>query len=65
MCDLVNISPFKKNMARLLVMSLHANLGYKLKPDVLSNVHPEMVDFGFRQGPSEFSTAGIVRYVED
>jgi hypothetical protein len=24
-----------------------------------------MVDFGFQQGPSEFSTAGIVRYVED
>jgi hypothetical protein len=29
------------------------------------SVHPEMVDFGFRQGPSEFSTAGIARYVED
>jgi hypothetical protein len=28
-------------------------------------VHPEMVDFGFRQGPSEFSTAGIARYFED
>jgi len=24
-----------------------------------------MVDFGFRQGPSEFSTAGIARYFED
>jgi len=31
----------------------------------LTRVHPEMVDFGFRQGPSEFSTAGIARYVED
>jgi len=29
------------------------------------SVHPEMVDFGFQQGPSEFSTAGIARYVED
>jgi hypothetical protein len=29
------------------------------------SVHPEMVDFGFRQGPSEFSTAGIARYFED
>jgi hypothetical protein len=29
------------------------------------SVHPEMVDFGFRQGPSEFSTAGIARYSED
>jgi len=29
------------------------------------SVYPEMVDFGFRQGPSEFSTAGIARYVED
>jgi hypothetical protein len=28
-------------------------------------VHQEMVDFGFRQGPSEFSTTGIARYVED
>jgi hypothetical protein len=28
-------------------------------------VHPEMVDFGFRQGPSEFLTAYIVRYFED
>ena len=26
-----------------------------------TRVHPEMVDFGFRQGPSEFSTAGIAR----
>jgi hypothetical protein len=34
-------------------------IGHKL------SVHPEMVDFGFRQGPSEFSTAGIARYVED
>jgi len=24
-----------------------------------------MVDFGFRQGPSEFSTAGIARYFEE
>jgi hypothetical protein len=32
---------------------------------VLINAHPEMVDFGFRQGPSEFSTAGIARYFED
>jgi len=31
----------------------------------LVSVHPEMVDFGFRQGPSEFSTAGIARYFED
>jgi hypothetical protein len=30
-----------------------------------ASVHPEMVDFGFRQGPSEFSTAGIACYVED
>jgi len=40
------------------------------------SVHPEMVDFGFRQGPREFSTApvrsagptgqaGIARYFED
>jgi len=29
------------------------------------NVRPEMVDFGFRQGPSEFSTAGIARYFKD
>jgi hypothetical protein len=29
------------------------------------SVHPEMVDFGFQQGPSEFSTAGIARYFED
>jgi len=32
---------------------------------ILTSVHPEMVDFGFRQGPSEFSTAGIARYFED
>jgi hypothetical protein len=25
----------------------------------LLSFHPEMVDFGFRQSPSEFSTAGI------
>ncbi len=31
----------------------------------LGSVHPEMVDFGFRQSPSEFSTAGIARYFED
>jgi len=31
----------------------------------LFNVYPEMVGFGFRQGPSEFSTAGIAGYVED
>jgi hypothetical protein len=31
----------------------------------LTSVHPEMADFGFRQGPSEFSTAGIARYFED
>ena len=42
----------------------------------ITSVHPEMVDFGFRQGPSEFSTApvrsagptgqaGIARYFED
>jgi hypothetical protein len=31
----------------------------------LVRVHPEMVDFGFKQGPSEFSTTGIARYVED
>jgi hypothetical protein len=31
----------------------------------LTGVHPEMVDFGFRQSPSEFSTAGIARHVED
>jgi hypothetical protein len=30
-----------------------------------TRVHPETVNFGFRQGPSEFSTAGIARYVED
>jgi hypothetical protein len=33
-------------------------------PEAVS-VHPEMVDFGFRQGPSEFSTAGITRHFED
>jgi len=32
---------------------------------MLIRVHPEIVDFGFRQGPSEFSTAGIACYVED
>jgi hypothetical protein len=32
---------------------------------LLLSVHPEMVDFGFRQGPSEVSTAGIARYFED
>jgi len=31
----------------------------------LTSVHPEMIDFGFQQGPSEFSTAGIARYFED
>jgi hypothetical protein len=31
----------------------------------LFSVHPEMVDFSFRQGTSEFSTADIVRYFED
>jgi len=30
-----------------------------------TGVHPEMVDFGFRQGPSEFSTGGIACYFED
>jgi len=35
------------------------------KRKILVSVHPEMVDFGFRQGPSEFSTAGIARYFED
>jgi len=25
------------------------------------NAHPEMVDFGSRQGPSEFASAGLVR----
>jgi hypothetical protein len=29
------------------------NINFKL----LLSVHPEMVDFGFRQGPREFSTA--------
>ncbi|GAG48828.1 unnamed protein product, partial [marine sediment metagenome] len=33
--------------------------------EFLNSVHPEMVNFGFRQGPSEFSTAGIARYFED
>jgi hypothetical protein len=43
---------------------------------LLLSVHPEMVNFGFRQGSSEFSTApvrsagptgqaGIARYFED
>ena len=27
-------------------------------------VHSEMVDFGVRQGPREFSTADIARYFE-
>jgi hypothetical protein len=31
----------------------------------LTSVHPEMIHFGFQQGPSEFSTAGIARYFED
>jgi hypothetical protein len=31
----------------------------------LTSVHPEIADFGFRQGLSEFSTAGIACYVED
>ena len=26
---------------------------------MVTSVHPEMADFGFRQGPSEFSTTGI------
>ena len=29
----------------------------------LVSAHPEAVDFGFRQGPSEFSTAGIARAI--
>jgi len=29
------------------------------------SVHPEMVDFVSGQGPSEFSTTGIVGYSED
>jgi hypothetical protein len=37
----------------------------KFETLILGSVHPEMVDFGFRQGPSEFSTAGIARYFED
>jgi len=32
---------------------------------ILTSVYTEMVDFGFRQGPSEFSTAGIASYFED
>ena len=39
-------------------LSLGLNLG-------VTSVNSEMVDFGFRQGPSEFLPAGIARYVED
>jgi hypothetical protein len=31
---------------------------------MLTSVHPEIVDFGFRQGPREFSTADIACYFE-
>ena len=33
-------------------------------PEAVS-VNPETINFGFRQGPSEFSTAGIARHFED
>jgi len=33
---------------------LYGKAGYL---SCLGSVHPEMVDFGFRQGPSEFSTS--------
>ena len=45
-----------------LVNEVRKYFEYKLE---LSSVHPEMVDFGFRQGPSEFSTADIANYFED
>jgi len=31
----------------------------------LTSARPEMVDFGFGQGLSDFETAGIVGYFED
>jgi len=31
----------------------------------LTSVYPEMVDFGFWQGPNEFSTTGIASYSAD
>jgi hypothetical protein len=63
------------SMFKLLHLKLRRNLHITLKLCIqvrsselrqrLTRVHPEMVDFGFRQGPSEFSTAGIARYFED
>jgi len=41
------------------------NCALKFETLILSSVCPEMVGFGSRQGPSEFSTAGIARYFED
>jgi len=35
----------------------NTEIGEKDFFEIASSVHPEMADFGFRQGPSEFSTA--------
>jgi hypothetical protein len=39
----------------------HKRWGYEWDGWALNRAHPEMVGFGFQQGPSEFSTAGIMR----
>ena len=33
--------------------------------ELITSVHPEMVDFGSEQGLSDFETAGIACYFED
>jgi len=39
--------------------------GHRARGRELTGVRPEMVDFGFEQGLSDFETAGIVDYFED
>ena len=36
-------------------------LNYHKIQDILTSVQPEMVDFGFGQGRSDFEAAGVVR----
>jgi hypothetical protein len=43
----------------------NTEIGEKDFFEIASSVHPERVDFGFRQGSNEFSTADIARYFED
>jgi hypothetical protein len=60
-----NYAEAYKRYAAQVIPQIDAEIAEKGHFWIDFSVHPEMVDFGFRQGPSEFSTAGIARYVED